>query len=126
MSMFTDIAKRATTVSPLINGKTKIAVSDIIAQYPEGVTINAFDMINGSDQMGNVSTYPVFTFVEDDSKFGFGGTVLKNIVNAWIANFDGDVAACSEALKTSGGVKMRFGRGTTRNGRSVTTIDIIG
>lgn len=125
-NMFANIARKATTISPLIEGKNKIAVSDIIANYPDGITVIAFDVISGSDQNGNPTTYPVVVFAEDDSKFAFGGTVLKNIINAWITNFDGDVSACSAALSASGGVKMRFAQGRTKSGRNVTTIDIIG
>lgn len=125
-NMFSNIARKATVLSPIIEGKTKISVSDIISTYPDGITLTNFDLVNGTDQNGNPSTYPVFVFAEDETRFGFGGTVLKNIVNAWIGAFDGDIEACSKALAANGGCKLRFSQGHTKAGRNVTTIDVIG
>ena len=125
-NMFANLARKATTLSPIIEGKTKISVSDIIATYPDGITIDGFDMINGTDQNGEASTYPVFTFIEDSARFGFGGAVLKNIVNSWLAAFDGDIESCTKALAANGGVKLKFAQGRTKSGRNVTTIEVIG
>lgn len=125
-NMFANLARKATTLSPIIEGKTKIPVSDIISNYPDGITLTNFDIISGTDQNGEATNYPVFTFAEDETKFGFGGTVLKNIVNAWLAAFDGDIDSCSKALAANGGVKLKFAQGRTKSGRNVTTIDVIG
>lgn len=125
-AMFANLARKATSLSPIIEGKTKISVSEIIAQYPEGITLMSFDMVNGTDQNGNPSTYPVFVFAEDDTRFGFGGTVLKNITSAWLEAFEGDVDSCAKALAANGGVKLKFAQGKTRNGRNITTIEVVG
>lgn len=125
-NLFANIARRATTISPIIEGKTKIPVAEIISTYPDGITITAFDMVQGTDQQGNATSYPVFVFAEDETRFGFGGTVLKNIVHAWIEAFEGDIESCSKALAANGGVKLRFAQGHTKAGRSVTTIDVVG
>lgn len=125
-NMFANLARKATTLSPIIENKTKIAVGDIISTYPDGITINNFDIVNGTDNNGQPTNYPVFTFVEDDTRFGFGGTVLKNIVNSWIAAFDGDVESCTKALTANGGVKLKFAQSRTKAGRNVTTIEVIG
>lgn len=125
-NMFANLARKATTLSPIIEGKTKIPVSDIISNYPDGITLTNFDIISGTDQNGEATNYPVFTFAEDETKFGFGGTVLKNIVKAWLAAFDGDIESCSKALAANGGVKLKFAQGRTKSGRNVTTIDVIG
>lgn len=125
-NMFANIARKATSLSPLIEGKTKISVSEIIESYPEGITLTSFDMVSSTDQNGNPSNYPVFVFAEDSTKFGFGGTVLKNITSAWLESFEGDVDACAKALTANGGVKLKFAQGKTRNGRNITTIEVIG
>lgn len=125
-NLFSKLARMATTLSPIIEGKTKISVSDIIDTYPDGITIDGFDMVSGTDQNGEPSTYPVFTFIEDKTRFGFGGTVLKNIVNSWLAAFDGDIESCAKALAANGGVKLKFSQGKTKSGRNVTIIDVIG
>lgn len=125
-NMFANIARRATTLSPIIEGKTKISVGDIIATYPDGITVTSFDMVSGTDQSGETTTYPVFVFAEDDTRFGFGGAVFKNICEAWIANFDGDITSCAKALEANGGVKLKFAQARTKAGRNVTTIEVIG
>lgn len=121
MNMFADLARKATTLSPIMEGRDKISVAEIIESYPEGVTINSFDMI-ATRRNGEMSTYPVFTFTEDDSKFGFGGTVLKSIVEVWLDAFDDDQSACNAALKAQGGCKCKFARGLTKEGRNCTII----
>ena len=125
-NMFANIARKATTLSPIIEGKTKISVGDIIENYPNGITVTAFDMVSGTDQNGNPDMYPVFVFAEDTNRFGFGGHVFKNICEAWIANFEGDIETCSKALEANGGVKLRFAQARTKAGRNVTTIEVIG
>lgn len=126
-NMFASLARKATTLSPIIEGKEKISVGEIIEKYPDGITLINFDMVNGTDQnTGEPSNYPVFTFKEDSKKFGFGGHVLKNIINVWLANFEGDIETCSKALEAAGGVKLKFSRSTTKAGRSVTVVEVIG
>ena len=122
-NIFENIARQATTLSPLIEGKNKISVSEIIETYPEGITITSFDMIAGTDQNGNSITYPVFVFAEDETRFGFGGKVLKGIVEAWIAAFDGDIEATSKSLQANGGAKLRFRQGRTKTGRNLTIVE---
>ena len=125
-NMFAQIATRATTISPLIEGRTKISVSDVIKRYPEGVTITGFDMVAGIDNNGAPSNYPVLIFAEDDKSFMFGGLVMKNVCLAWLEHFDGDVETCSAALKANGGVKVAFERSKTKNGRDVTVVKVLG
>lgn len=125
-NMFAELARKATVLSPIIEGKTKISVGDIIATYPEGITITDFDMVTSTDKDGNPDTYPVFVFSEDTSRFGFGGSVFKNICDNWIEHFDGDIETCAKALQAGGGVKMIFAQARTKSGRNVTTIKVVG
>lgn len=125
-NMFANLARKATTLSPLMNGKTKMSVAQIIEQYPDGITVAEFDVITTTEN-GEPTTYPVITFIEEPDKFAFGGLVMRKIVDSWVAAFDGDIEACSAALKANGGVKLRFAHDTTRDGkRNVTTIEVIG
>lgn len=125
-NMFAELARKATVLSPIIEGKEKISVGDIIANYPNGITVTEFDMVTSVDKDGNPDTYPVFVFAEDTSKFGFGGSVFKNICENWIHHFDGDIETCAKALQAGGGVKMIFSQAKTKAGRPVTTIEIVG
>ena len=112
---FRNIAIESTTLSPIMDGRTRLSMDDVISSYPNGVTVDGFDIIH----------YSVVTFAEDSDKFFFGGKVLTNIVNGWIAVFEGDIEKASSALKDSGGVKMQFAHGRTKNGNNLTTVKII-
>ena len=124
-NMFANLAMKAVSLSPIIEGKTKISVADIVSQYPDGITVTDFDIVSGTDQNGEAITYPVFTFAEDTSRFGFGGKVMRSIVDNWVHAFDGDIEATSKALAANGGVKLRFSLGKTKNGRPITLIDVV-
>ena len=120
-NMFTEIARKATTLSPVMENRDKTTVDDIIANYPEGVTIIEFDIINTS-----LDSFPVFVYAEDITKFCFGGTILHNIFDDFVAKFDGDIEAASNALKAAGGVKMAFSKSRTKNGNNITLPKIVG
>lgn len=118
-NLFANIARRATTLSPLMEGREKMETKDIIEQYPNGVTVTAFDMVGTGED-----AYPVFNFAEEPQKFAFGGAVFKSIVLAWIENFEGSISDASSALSATGGVKMVFEHTTTKQGRSLTNVKI--
>lgn len=118
---FRNIAIESTTLSPIMDGRMRLSMDDVISSYPSGVTVNGFDIIHDSKN----GDYAVVTFAEDSDKFFFGGKVLTNIVNRWIAAFDGDIEKASSALRDSGGVKMQFSHGRTKNGNNLTTVKII-
>lgn len=125
MNMFTKLAQKATTLSAIMEGREKISVAQLISQFPEGVTVIGIDMITTSHR-GEESTYPVFIFAEDDTKFGFGGVVFKSIAESWIAAFEGDIAATNAALKAQGGCKCKFTHTMTKDGRNLTSVQAIG
>jgi dihydroorotase len=102
-----------------MEGKDKMEMKEIIATYPDGITVNAFDMVGSGED-----AYPVFTFQEEPTKFCFGGAVFKSIVQAWVSNFEGSVSDASAALAATGGVKMIFEHTVTKQGRSLTNVKI--
>lgn len=118
-NIFASIAKQTTSLSKLMEGRDKIETREIIAKYPQGITVYAFDMLGKGDD-----AYPVFLFKEEPAKFAFGGAVFKSIVLAWLGQFDGSVEDCSASLGASGGVRMIFKTSVTKNGRSITTVEI--
>ena len=125
-NLFTKLAKKATTLSYIMEGREKIKTSDVISLYPDGITITEFDMVTTPDNNGVASTYPVLAFMEDDSKFIYGGKAVKDMCTMWLANFDGDVEATSQALKAAGGVKIKMSSQRTKNGNNFTRVDVIG
>lgn len=120
MSMFTDIARNATVLSPLMEGRDKISTAEIIATYPNGITMTQFDILNGEK-----GTFPVYTIAEDDKVFAFGGAVINKIVEAIVAQFNGSVDDASSALRANGGIKLRLSQGRTRGGNNVTLVDVL-
>lgn len=117
---FAAVAKKATTLSPIMEGKERLTVDDVISLYPEYVTINGFDIITSG-----VESYPVLTFAEDSSKFVFGGAIMNNICHDWAALCDGDVEEASKQLNLAGGVKIKFEKTRTKAGNNLTKPTII-
>ena len=117
---FAAAAKKATTLSPIMEGKERLTVDDIISLYPEYITINGFDIISSG-----MESYPVLTFAEDSSKFVFGGAIMNNICHDWAELCDGDVDEASKQLNTAGGVKIKFEKAKTKAGNNLTKPIII-
>ena len=121
---FKSLAVEATSLSELMNGRTKVDTADIIAKYPEGITVTTVDMIE-YEMDGKPIEYPVFLFAENENAFYAGGVVLKKIARAWVSKFDGDYSAMSAALAESGGVKIKLSSGKAKNGNTITNVDIV-
>lgn len=120
MFNFRESAMNSTLLSTLQNNREKITTDDLVAKYPDGITVNAFDFATVQDK-----TFAVVTFTEDDTKYYNGGTVLTKMCLAWAAGFDGDPESASVALTKCGGVKLKFSLSKTKNGNNVTTITVV-
>ena len=116
---FKERAIKATTLSDLMNGRTKVSIDEMIQRFPDGFTIEDFDIVDDKK-----AQYPVFTIKEDKNICFFGGIVLMNMVNAWLVGFD-DIESCREAFKKDGGLPIRMTTGKTKDGRIVTKIDVL-
>ena len=117
---FRKAALDSTMLSTLQTNRGKISTEELIATYPEGITVNAFDFATVQNK-----TFAVVTFNEDDTKYYNGGTVLTKMCVAWASGFAGDPEAASTALAKSGGVKLKFTEAKTKNGNNVTTITVV-
>lgn len=119
------IAIEKTVLSPLMSDREKIDNSDVIANFPEGITIIAVDIVDAvNPETGEVDSYGVYHFTEDKSVFACGGLVLTNIFSAWIEEC-GSVEATNEELRKLGGVKVRLEESKTRSKRAVTKVIIL-
>ena len=121
---FREMATDATSLSELMAGRTKLDTRDIMEQYPDGITITAADMVE-YEKNGEPVEYPVLLFAENEGAFYTGGVVLKKIVRAWVGPFGGDYAKMSEELAKGGGVKVKLSTGKSKNGNTITNIDIL-
>lgn len=120
MKNFKDLARKATTLSELMENREKISTEDVIENFPDGITINAVDVINTS-----TATYPVFTFLEDNMKFYCGGIVLTKIANMWLEEYNGDLGMLNHDLAESGGVKVKLTESKTKDKKNVTTVEVM-
>ena len=117
---FRKTALESTLLSKLQNDREKISTHDLIQQFPDGITVNAFDFATIDGKV-----FAVVTFNEDDSLYYNGGTVLSKMCVAWAAGFGGDPDSASVALAKAGGVKLKFAEEKTKGGNNVTTITVV-
>lgn len=117
---FRSAAQNATTISKLMENRTRLTIDDVIKNYPQGVTITGFDLVQSDD-----NPYAVVICAEAPDKFFFGGSILTKIVNEWVKSYDGDIDAASSDLGESGGVRMQFSHGRTKKGNSLTLVKVL-
>ena len=117
---FRKAAIDSTMLSTLQSDREKISTSDLIKQFPDGITVNAFDFATIDHK-----SFAVVTFKEDDTKYYNGGTVLTKMCVAWADAFEGDPESASIALDKAGGVKLKFAEAKTKSGNNVTTITVV-
>jgi hypothetical protein len=122
MKDFRNLAKRQTTLSAVMVDREKVKTEDLIESYPDGLTIVAFDYVTSKKSKGS---YPVFNIAEDPTIFCNGGTVLDRIFKEFVEACDGDVAMASDELRRQGGLKVILGKGTTRAGDELITVEVI-
>ena len=121
MKNFRDLAKKATTLSELMENREKISTNEVIKNFPDGITLNAVDVINTTD-----AKYPVFTFAEDSKRFYCGGIVLTKIVYTWLEEYNGDLGLLNHDLAEVGGVKVKLAERKTRDGKNnITEVEVV-
>lgn len=109
---FKNIAQNATTLSDIMNNRTKVNKTD--GEY----TIVDFDVVTVKG-----STYALCAI--NDKEYINGGTVLTRVFQDIIACFEGDIEAAREEYKESEPLKVRLTRGMTKEGKNITTVDIL-
>lgn len=119
---FKSAAEEATkgNKSFITEGRAKVESEDLLNTFPEGITINGFDILKGSD-----SEFAAITFVEDDNLFYFGGTVLTSIIKEWANAYGGDCEAGSDDLKAQGGCKMKLTEEKSKSGRKYIAVAVL-
>lgn len=111
-------AAKATPTS-ISDGKVKFSMRDIMETYPNGISVNAFEIAEGRN-----GDFAVCCFAENDSAYFFGGKALTRICKHWLEDFS-SAAECSAELKASGGVPMTFKRKTLEDGRDYITVTVL-
>lgn len=126
MSHFTDLAKKKTAGSPVLSERSKISTDELIAKYPDGVTINAFDFLNGKN-----GKYVVCAFCENPGLFFNGGKILTEIFESFVDEYrteDNTAAdayeACAKAFAAEC-LKVKLSTGRTKEGNRVTLVEVL-
>ena len=119
---FRSMAKRQTTLSEVMVDREKITTEELMEKYPDGVTIVAFDYITSRKSKGK---YPVFNIEEDPTVFCNGGTIIDRIFKDFITACDGDIKEASDELRRQGGLNVKFGKGKTKAGDELTTVEVL-
>ena len=118
---FREIAAKTLSLSDLMAGREKITTEQLIGKT---VTVTEFDFATITDR-GEEKTFPILIFKELPDNYYCGGTLLAKMCAAWVAEYDGDVAAASNALADEGGVPIRFTAGKTKSGNNLTNITVL-
>ena len=119
MGNFKQRAIDATTTSKLLENRTKISTEEVLAKYPEGVTVIGFDFLTGDN-----GKYPVCIFKENNNECFFGGTAMTEICNRWMEGYN-TVDECNADLAAEGGVKLKFEKSKTKQNRNFIKISIV-
>ena len=112
-------AQKATTLSDLMLDRDQLSTDTLNGQTVTPIAVDVATLQG--------KTFPVFVFSEYPDKYYNGGLILMKIVEAWLADYDGDLSALSADLSTNtGDVRFRFRTGKTKDGKNnLTTVDII-
>jgi hypothetical protein len=123
---FKQTAQEQTTLSPLMKDREQKTTEQIIAKFPDGFTVNEFDIARLVDtKTGELNEFAIVTIHEDDEAFFYGGNILTKICKEWAIAFDGDMDEANKELAKAGGVQMKMEPGKTKNGNNLTRVIIL-
>lgn len=124
---YTALAKQRANGSDILSERTKISTDEIIARYPNGVTINAFDIFDGKN-----GKYVVCAFNEAPGRYFNGGGILTDIftgfVNAWETEgrtYPEALSACRDDFAKNSGLKVKLSLGRTKAGNKLTLVEVL-
>ena len=118
---FSQKAKESTQLSPLMNGKTKVDVDELLN---EEITITGFDFMEQKNDNGETSRFAICTYAEDPEAFFFAGKVLTKICESWVEDY-ANAEEASEALYNEGGCPIKMKKGKTKKGNNIINVDIL-
>lgn len=120
MSRLGNIARSAMSSGSIMDGRESIKTDDIVQLYPDGICITGVAKANY-----NGSTYPVFTFAEDPSKYFSGATALSQLVDGLLEGYDGNLADLNADLQKEY-LKIKLVKTKTKRGYNFTKVIVIG
>lgn len=119
---FRNLAKKETSLSDVMTDRTKVTSEELMEKYPDGFNIIAFDYVQSKKSKGK---YPVFNIEDDPTIFCNAGTILTRIFDEFVNAMEGDVDAASEELRRQGGIMVKLGKGKTKAGDDLVTVEVL-
>lgn len=111
---FREKAQKATSLSDIYNGRTKVEEKDGKFHAFD------FDIVNGE----NKKAYAVVAI--SDSEFINAGTVLSDVFLGFVDDYEGDIDQCREDFRNSGGFDFKMTkRKSKESGRPYWGVEII-
>lgn len=102
-------------------GGEYISLNDLIAEYPEGVTVNGVSI--RETEKGSVTC---FTFSENANKYAYAVSGdLKIIFEAWLNDAEGSLEELNNALQAEN-VKLKIQKVRTKKGNTYTKAWVVG
>lgn len=125
MNRFETLAKESFNQCPLMDNREKISTNAIIADNPNGITIDGFDLIVHNDpKTGKEVKYCIVTYKEEPEYYYLGGQALTQIVESWIEEYKGDIEHANKDLKEDGGCKLKLELIRTKRGNNYVRISM--
>lgn len=113
----TGSAKAVCSTSSITDGRERLKIDELIATYPDGVSINGFSAF---EYMG--SPIYSYTFNEDSGKFFSGGGDLFKMGQKWAEEYSIDDINESLAINP---VKVKIKKVRTKGGKTYTKVDVL-
>lgn len=125
MNRFETLARESFSTCPLMENREKISTNAIIADNPNGITIDGFDLIVNSDpKTGEEVKYCIVTYKESSEYYYLGGQALTQVIEKWIEAYQGDIELANRELKEAGGCKLKLGLVRTKRGNNYVKISM--
>lgn len=115
------IARKAVTMSELMEGRDKIDTKDIIKYYSQGITIVDAEKVHMSE---DEKDFYVYIFDEDKKVFAFAGMVLNKIFDSILAECEGDIDIFHKTLRNEK-LMVKLYEGKTKDKQPITLVDVI-
>lgn len=126
MSIFSDLAKKATNASPVTDGREKITIPELCRVCADGFTVIMVDMLSSTDdKTGEMKEFPALVAEELPDRYFFGGQQLKTIVDAWLEHCNGSVDDLNQNLYEVGGCKMTLTLTRTKKGQQFYAVTVL-
>ena len=105
----------------VMEGKQKLGIADIIASYPEGVTLRHVQII---EDRKRDTVYGVCVCDEEPTSFFFGGVGVVDLIQNLLKEYNNDEVTFAEDLAKEG-LKVKFSQKRSKIGNIYTAVEVL-